>query len=184
MALSVALRISDELAPLPYFSFLFFCFGADSLEIQLDSLMRHALENDTGLKAVRSHLVGEWGGSSHLAVVWRLPQVTLAAVADRLVEATTWIVWRLAVRRLVVRRLVVRGLVEASGLLFWGAPWVSSGTTLVPASLLKDEPDVACPQHKVQVAKDLWQRVRCLNRNGMSMDKNLFMKYMYSVLKL
>lgn len=88
--------------------------------------------------AERLHLIGVGGGPPHLAVLRRLAEVSLGAVAPRLVEAA----------------LVVRLLAEGARLLLRG-PAGKLGGAFVPAGLLKDEPDVAGPEDEVEKPEDL-----------------------------
>lgn len=83
-------------------------------------------------------MIGVGGGPPHLAVLRRLAEVSLGAVAPRLVEAA----------------LVVRLLAEGARLLLRG-PACKLGGAFVPAGLLKDEPDVAGPEDEVEKPENL-----------------------------
>lgn len=84
------------------------------------------------------------GGRPALAVALGLAVFTHLAVGARLVVAT----------RRPVAVLVVAPLVVAAGLLLHGVRRVPLARGM-PARLLKHKPNVACPEDKVQEAKDL-----------------------------
>lgn len=83
-------------------------------------------------------MIGVGGGPPHLAVLRRLAEVSLGAVAPRLVEAAL-VVWLLA---------------EGARLLLRGPAGKPRGA-FVPAGLLKDEPNVAGPEDEVEKPEDL-----------------------------
>lgn len=93
------------------------------------------------MERLQLHLIGVGGGSTHLAVLRGLAEVPLSAVATRLVEAA----------------LVVRLLAKGAGLLFVGSA-CKLRSAFVPTGLLKDEPDVASPEHKVEKSENLKRR--------------------------
>lgn len=88
-------------------------------------------------------MIGVGGGPTHLAVLRGLAEVPLSAVAPRLLEAA----------------LVVRLLAKGAGLLFVGSA-CKLRSAFVPTGLLKDEPDVASPEHKVEKSENLKRRRR------------------------
>lgn len=90
------------------------------------------------------NLVSKWSWATLAKTLLLAKFTNLAKTASLLVISTTG----------PIAVLVVATLVEAAGLFLhgvWRVPWARR----MPTSLLKNKPNVSCPENKVQEAKDL-----------------------------
>lgn len=102
------------------------------------------------------------GGWPALAVALGLAIFIHLAIGAWLVVATRW----------PIAVLVVATLVIAAGLLLHGVCRVPLARGM-PARLLKHKPNVACPEDKVQVAKDLGGEKRNSSANSHNLTAQL-----------
>lgn len=124
----------------------------------------------TALRALRTlrllHLISKWSRATllllakfiNLAIISLLPKI-----AFLLVIPTT--------RPIAI--LIVATLVIAAGLFLqgvWRIPW----TRRMPTSLLKNKPDISCPENKVQESKDLNKKQDIKFHLGFSFSLSLF----------